>query len=243
MTTILGIDAAWTATEPSGVALVASRDNGWRCLAVAPSYESFLDLTRGVPVPWEQGRLPGSVPDVKRLLQAAEERAGAAVDIVTIDMPVATEPITGRREADNAVSRRFGAKGCAVHSPSTKRPGALGAALTADFLAAGYPVATALTQSRLGPALVEVYPHPALLTLLNCKYRVKYKISRARRFWPNPAERIGAVLDAFQRIHAALIEKLGPTGLILPAEEEVRSLSRLKRYEDTLDALVCAWVG
>jgi hypothetical protein len=36
MLSVLGIDAAWTAGQPSGVALVAKGDTGvWRCLCIA----------------------------------------------------------------------------------------------------------------------------------------------------------------------------------------------------------------
>lgn len=243
--TILGIDAAWTFRQPSGVALVASREGEWRCLAVAPSYESFLELAHGVAVDWEQPRFSGSAPHVGNLLQAARDLAGATVDVVTVDMPVATIPFTGRRAADDAISSAFGGRGCSVHTPSAARPGPLGAALTAEFLAAGFPVATTLTQPGLGLSLVEVYPHPAVLTLLNRPYRVPYKVSRARRYWPErtPAQRIAAILGEFRAMHAALTKKLGPSDLPLPAETQIRSLSQLKRYEDALDALVCAWVG
>jgi predicted RNase H-like nuclease len=245
MPTILGIDAAWTVRQPSGVALVAYRDEEWRCLAVAPSYETFLGLARGVPVDWEQPRFSGSAPDAESLLQAARDLADATVDVVTVDMPVATTPITDRRLADDAISRAFGGRGCSVHTPSISRPGTLGEALTAGFLAAGYPVATALTPPGLRPNLVEVYPHPALLTLLNRPYRVPYKVSRARRYWPErtPAQRVAEILEVFQAIDDALTEKLGSTGLCLPPETQIRSLAQLKRYEDALDALVCAWVG
>lgn len=42
---VLGIDAAWTATQPSGVALVRrDADGKGQCLALAPSYASFLAL-------------------------------------------------------------------------------------------------------------------------------------------------------------------------------------------------------
>jgi hypothetical protein len=41
---VLGIDAAWTATQPSGVAVVSEEPGGWRLVAVANSYRSFCDL-------------------------------------------------------------------------------------------------------------------------------------------------------------------------------------------------------
>ena len=46
---VLGIDAAWTAHNPSGVALVQRAEQGWRCLALAPSYDAFLALAAGHP--------------------------------------------------------------------------------------------------------------------------------------------------------------------------------------------------
>jgi hypothetical protein len=44
---VLGIDAAWTENEPSGVALIENSQGGWRCVAVTPSYDSFLALAEG----------------------------------------------------------------------------------------------------------------------------------------------------------------------------------------------------
>jgi hypothetical protein len=52
MPTILAIDAAWTTTEPSGVAVVRSEESGWRCVAAAPSYDEFLALVRGRRIDW-----------------------------------------------------------------------------------------------------------------------------------------------------------------------------------------------
>jgi predicted RNase H-like nuclease len=90
-----------------------------------------------------------------------------------------------------------------------------------------------------------VYPHPALLALLHLDYRVPYKVSRAGKYWKGAsvAERISRLLTEFREIHAALTSIFGELPVALPSPEEVMSLSVLKRYEDALDALVCAWVG
>lgn len=108
MTVVLGIDAAWTPHEPSGVALVAKLTGRWRSLCVAPSYASFLDHAEGVPVDWIAGRFQGDNPDLGKLLPAAAKIAGKDVDVVSVDMPVSTVPFSGRRVADNAISRAFG---------------------------------------------------------------------------------------------------------------------------------------
>jgi len=245
MTTILALDAAWTTTQPTGVALAAARESGWQIVAVAPSYDAFVELAAGTPVDWNQRRFTGSAPSVPALLSAAESLAGSAVDLVTIDMPVSTVSICGRRAADNVVSREFGDRGCATHSPSATRPGPLGEALSAGFDAAGFPVAGANVRVATTRHLLEVYPHPALLVLLDSEYRIQYKVAKARRYWAGKSrsERVVALLQEFARIHDALEETFGPLGVPLPAAEDGGSLSGLKRYEDALDAVVCAWVG
>ncbi|MCB9659435.1 MAG: DUF429 domain-containing protein [Polyangiales bacterium] len=245
MTTILALDAAWTATEPSGVALVTRDAARWRVVAAAPSYNSFLGLAEGTPIQWAAERFTGCDANVPKLLAASAKLAGVEVDLVTIDMPVSLNAFTGRREADNAISREFGSRGCAAHSPSVARPGKLGESLSAAFRNAGYRVAGADTQVSTPRRLLEVYPHPALLALLECSYRVQYKVSKSTRYWPREPlrQRIAYLLHEFARIHEALHQALGPIGVPLPAADDVPSLNSLKRYEDVLDALVCAWVG
>ena len=47
----------------------------------------------------------------------------------------------------------------------------------------------------------------------------------------------------FTAIHSALTAILGDTGVDLRETGRATTLSGLKRCEDALDALVCAWVG
>jgi len=64
-------------------------------------------------------------------------------------------------------------------------------------------------------------------------------------YWPKTRieERIPRLLKVFGEINDALSGKSGPTGIPLPKKADVSTLSTLKRYEDALDALICAWVG
>ena len=89
---VLGIDAAWTAHQPSGIALVQRTKAGWRCLAVAPSYEAFIAQASGQAWNPEQ-KATGSTPDPAALLQASKQLAGAEVSCVSVDMPLAITPI------------------------------------------------------------------------------------------------------------------------------------------------------
>ena len=247
MVSVLGIDAAWTAQQPSGVALVAKdRTETWRCLCVAPSYAAFLNAAEGLAIQWNATQCAGDQPDVSRILGAAKRLLGGSrVDVVAIDMPVARKAITGRRAADNQISRKFGKAHCGTHSPNSVRPGSLGANVTAAFACSGYAVATAADNAGTLARLVEVYPHPALLRLLNAERRLKYKVSKARRYWPTFTvhDRICELLYVYAQILEALNREIDGICLPLPAAASRPSLSFLKRYEDALDAVVCAWVG
>ena len=241
---ILGIDAAWTAHEPSGIALIRSEDQVWRCLAVAPSYDSFIGLADGHSIDWGQASFPGSVANTTELLRVSEQLAGCPVDVVSVDMPIATVSISARRNADKAVSREFGGRWCSAHTPSQTRPGAVGLALSTAFVQAGYPIATTDVHEP-ARCLLEVYPHPALLSLLGSDRRVPYKVSKAHRYLPGSqvSQRIAALLAEYATILGALEAVFGNTGLLLPAAGNVACLAHLKKFEDVLDGLVCAWVG
>jgi predicted RNase H-like nuclease len=131
---VLGIDAAWTVREPSGVALLCQEDLSWQCTLVAPSYDLFLARTAGAPA--DAASPTGSPPNVPALLQAARQaRPDASVSVVAIDMPLSIGRVTGRRCADDAVSRAFGRNQCGTHSPSRERPGSLAEAVRDAFVA------------------------------------------------------------------------------------------------------------
>jgi predicted RNase H-like nuclease len=191
-----------------------------------------------------QSRFMGSIPSAHDLLTAAQTLAGDSVDVVAVDMPIATVPITGRRTADSEISRRFGAMGCTTHSPSIARPGPLGAFISNAFMADGYEIAVATNEPHQ-QALIEVYPHTALLDLLQRSYRVKYKVAKVKRYWPSlsPVERIRMLLIELRTIHDALEHLFGSLNIPLPLIPKVICARHLKRYEDALDTAICAWVG
>jgi predicted RNase H-like nuclease len=241
---VLGIDAAWTARHPSGVALIEATGAGWECVAVAPSYGGFLALAPGGTVDWT-ARTVGSAPDADALLVASRRLLGGRLPtVVAVDMPLSRQAITGRRAADNCISRAFGARKCGTHSPSVDRPGPLADELTRAFASYGFALATTTTVPGSPDHLLEVYPHPALLTLLDAPERLKYKIGRTAAYWPaaTPVERRTNVIAVMQAILDGLRREISGIPLALPERSAV-GLAALKRFEDVLDALVCAWVG
>ena len=243
MCTILAIDPAWTENNPSGVVLIKKIKNQWTCLALAPSYQEFYDYS--AENAWNCNP-HGSIPCVQMLLNKARELAQEKIDIVVIDMPLSTLPITGRRNADSIISISFGRNGCAAHSPNALRPGALGANIIHGFNQHGYRLSTILDneQQPTNGAVLETYPHPVLLDLLSVNYRFPYKVGNRRKYWPNltPPERIKNLIQNFNIIKNALSNTIANIPEI-PWDNNNTSIDAMKSYEDSLDALVCAWVG
>lgn len=239
---VIGIDAAWTRDRPSGVALCVERGGAWRCEAVAPSYADFFALGDRRRIWWGHPRADGGAPEPARLLRAAAALApGARVMAVALDLPLALGPIAGRREADRAISREYGGRGCSTHTPSRARPGRISSAMRAGFEAAGFPLATVLAPHN-GPAILEVYPHTALLSMLPDGYRIPYKASRSARYWPGVAGTVRRrrLLGQWRRILAALARRME---VILELPASFPSFSAMKPFEDAIDAMVCAWVA
>lgn len=246
MRSILGIDAAWTPRQPSGVALIEETSTSmWKCVAVAPSYDAFVGLANGISIKWRTKRFSGSIPNVDRILQASVRLSGNEPDVITVDMPISTVEITGRRTADNAVSKAFGRYQAATHSPSVQRPGAIGSNLADQLATYGFPVATSTCRPGLFPRLVEVYPHPSLIKLMDADKRLPYKQGKSTKYWPGTdiQTRIGKLLNIYDSILTVLARSISDINLKLPSPKEVPSLAHLKRYEDAIDSLVCAWTG
>ena len=83
------------------------------------------------------------------------------------------------------------------------------------------------------------------MPLVGERYRLPYKIGRTTRYWPDKSleRRIANLLEFRSRLLEALAESIDGIDLPLPKIEDGLNLSGVKRYEDALDALICAWVG
>ena len=242
MRSVLGLDAAWTEHNPSGVALVMETARGWKLKALAPSYLAFERLARG-EAPRTTPR--GSRPEAPALIAACRALTGQAPDIIAVDMPLSRETIVGRRVSDNLISSAYGAKGCATHSPSRERPGAISDRFRADIEAEGYRLWTKPNEAGASLGLVEVYPHPALVELTRESRRLPYKAGKTKAYWPRLPilERKRKLLGVWATILAALERRIEGVAEALPAPDLEASGIVMKAYEDRLDAVVCALVG
>jgi len=244
---VLGIDAAWTTRNASAVALAACSDDGsWRLIKVAPSYAAFV----GRP-DYRAGQTIEPI-DAAALLSCAAALAGCSVGLVAVDMPLGHREITGRRRCDNLISSRYGSMGCSTHSPGIERPGAVGRTLYETLGRAGYPLQTAEAEAMpeaatrvTGPATIEVYPHPALLSLSGKSCRLPYKVGKRGKYWPglSPARRTEMLLDQWACIVRMLETRIAGVEAALPPLPPGCTVRQLKNREDEIDAIICAWVG
>jgi predicted RNase H-like nuclease len=237
---ILGIDAAWTNTEPSGVALVKKVNSIWKLFAVSASYEGFYKGDGGLfSIDKKQ---QGSNPDINRLIKSSVALAGINPSIIAVDMPLSHKPIKERRMADNSISSEYGGRWASTHSPTDKRPGPVSDQFTANCFKNGYPLLTSLGHMQ---GLIEVYPHTALIELFNSEKRLPYKISKISKYWPNAdrAERRHKILQNWLNIIDALNEKISGVKERLQLPELNSATWKFKAFEDGLDAVICCLVG
>jgi len=238
MRTVLGVDAAWTVENPSGVALAIEGPNGWRLKAVESSYERFRERAAGR----EPLAIPrGEAPDVSALLDACTRLGEHAPDLVAIDMPLALTPIVGRRCSDIEISHNFGAAKAATHSPSALRPGQLADKMRQDFSDRGYDLCT--SDGLRSPGVLEVYPHTALIRLSGDKTRLTYKAAKTKKYWKDDTldVRMTYLATVWRRIVDLLEKRI--SGVADKLTQPKMSGRPLKDFEDCLDAVVCAWVA
>lgn len=210
---ILGIDAAWTPHTASGIALL------------------------------ESGKAR-RVRYARTQVGAFESLLDPAPDVIAVDMPLANEVIEKRRHADNEVSRYFGRYKASVHSPTRERPGSHGRDVTRIFTDRGYELAT--TADRRPPqALIEVFPLAALVRLMGVNERPKYKAAKRSTYWPDASRtaRMQNLREEWRRIEACLADHIALRDPLVPAEFLDLTIGELKRYEDTIDGIICALVG
>lgn len=217
----LGIDLAWSPHNTSAGA--ALRWDGIRAPLVAwrDDLTSDADLVAWV------------------VAQAGEEGV-----LVAIDAPLIVPNETGTRPCDREITRLFGRYHAGTH-PANRRnlgrySGLRGERLVGLLGEHGF--AHVLNVERRGEArgIMEVYPHPAMVNLFGLGQILKYKYRRGRSCATRWAE--------FRRYQNLLrtLSDVEPS-MHLPSEITNRQVEglrghALKRYEDLLDAVFCAYI-
>ena len=165
--------------------------------------------------------------------------------LVAFDAPLIVRNRHGRRACETVLASAFAAEHAGpVPANLTLLRGDVRAARLSRRLKLS--VVPAAVRRRPLRAAIEVYPHPALVVLLERAERLPYKAKRNRTLAVRHAA-MGALLEglrSFKRADPPLDVTTSPRWATLVAAWAAGpSGAALKRLEDELDAYVCAYIG
>jgi predicted RNase H-like nuclease len=217
----IGLDLAWSARNKTGAAVIGGDAAGGELLA------STL--------------LHGDDEIVAFVLR----HAGDHPALVTIDAPLSVPNTTGRRPAEAEIGAAFGRYHLAAY-PANRTKLAVnnvvrGEALVDRLAAHGFVHHAEVTALEPVRQIVEVYPHPAMLAFFDLGRPLPYKA--------RPHRTLAARHTAFRQFQT-LIKSLEAATPALAATDELLAQNvhdlgpaALKRYEDQLDGVMCAYIG
>ena len=213
----VGVDLAWTARGGTGLCVI--EENAVQASDRLGTDEELLRWLR----PLVQG-------DV----------------LVAIDAPLIVRNLTGRRPAEQLISRCFGAYHASAHSANLGLP---------SFRDGVRGVARGHARSRRRSLFllhvpvrraVEVYPHTAIVALFGLTSTLKYKAKPGRTLQSRSAA-LGELLDLLESLETAdppLDVRTSPRWADLRATVRAPGTgAQLARAEDEIDAYVCAYTA
>jgi predicted RNase H-like nuclease len=210
---LLGLDLAWSPKNPSGVA------------ALAPD-GTLLDVRADL----------GDDDDVLAWIRAWRGASG----VIAIDMPTIVRNAAGARRAERDLAAAFRRFHAAPHPANLSRPMFAGGGRARKLLDILHPEgveeALDVAPGDTRTIALEAFPHPAHIRLFDLERIFRYK--KKSRPWPH-------VLDEWVRYRAALASlATADPPLVLDERIPERVTSeRYKRWDDTLDAITCAYVA
>ncbi len=166
--------------------------------------------------------------------------------LIAVDAPTLVPNLTGRRLCEAILSRALRKQEAGAHPANRSLLADANGAVRGEML-------TTLLEARLGVshtpyltgnaprAVFEVFPHPAHIALFGLEKTLKYKrkAGRDRAFRNGEFARYVSFLSALSVADPALY--LPDDWLV--STESLPTEVALKRYEDRLDALTCAYVA
>ncbi|QEN16160.1 bifunctional ribonuclease/(p)ppGpp synthase [Mycolicibacterium sp. ELW1] len=212
----VGLDLAWGERKPTGVAAL---DDDGRLVHIATAQDdsSILEEVR----PFVDGPC-----------------------LVAIDAPLIVTNATGQRGCETDLNRDFAKFEAGAHPSNMGKPEFAGTPR-------GARIAEALgldmdPNSRASRRAIEVYPHPATVVLFRLGRTLKYKQKQGRSL-PQLRTELLRLMDEIERLaHATVPLRVGdhPEWIAMRATvENAQRKSELRRAEDPIDAVVCAYVG
>lgn len=214
---IVGLDFGWMRGE-SGVALLETRDEG----ATFALVEVCALPSTAEVLAWLDARVPMHEPA-----------------LVAVDAPTVIPEGVAMRVADKLTHTHFGRQHAGAYPANRTLPFAASTlALGAALERRGYAHAPTIAPREPGRFQIECFPHPAMLRLFGLPTILRYKKGKV-------AERRAGLrrLRSLIASHLVTGDPVLATPLQLPELPARGGGAALKRVEDQLDAVVCAYVG
>jgi predicted RNase H-like nuclease len=229
----IGVDLAWSARNPTGLAAIRwdVRNNAQAAelLALGPDEPALTD--------------DAIIAYIRQVMQDD----GRQSVLVAVDAPLSVPNETGRRPGEAQFGAVFARFHAGAHPANRKRLGGYnngevrGEVLLRRLAEMGIRHAAVISPRQPTRQAFEVYPHPAMISLFGLERVLKYK----HQVGTGHEERYAA----FRAYQGYLRGLAGATpALVLPdlLLSDVHLAGRgaaLKRYEDQLDAVLCAYIG
>ena len=163
--------------------------------------------------------------------------------VIGVDAPLDVPNVTGKRPVETLLQRCFGKYQAGAHPANRQRFGndVRGERLVARWEAEqnicnDYAFAA---EDETARRCLEVFPHPAHVVLFGLTRTLKYKAKSGR----DTTSRMAAyaqLVEGIASLEAQEPSLIAPDWLRVPSELQGAAL---KRYEDLLDALMCAYVA
>jgi predicted RNase H-like nuclease len=221
MTSFIGIDMAWKIDgNHSGVAVMVCDGDRVELTCVSKDLNT----------------LDGIVDFVRR---------NATLDsVIAIDASLVVTNETGQRPCETLIGKTFGKYHASCHTSNLGRPYAgTGPRLLGELEKLGFRHDFDIHQAKLrsGKWVFEVYPHPAMVRLFGLDRIIPYKKGSV------PEKRAGLqTLRGYLRMLAngsrGLVMSATLDGLLKQNLAQIRG-QELKKYEDTLDSVFCAYLA
>lgn len=216
----IGLDLAWSPRNLTGAAIL--------CEHTLVAYTGELTSNEAI------------------LAFVAPYLQGDVAAVIGVDAPLRVPNLTGSRPCDQALSaewRRFEAGAL----PGNRRLLAFDGAVRGETLVQlfaqhyGFVECAPFPKQGGGRYIGEIFPHPAHIAFFNLPKTLKYKTRPGRTYNERIAEfiRYQQLLATLQQATPALF------GLadLLAADPRTMRNRALKAYEDTLDAVTCAYTA
>jgi predicted RNase H-like nuclease len=220
----VGIDLAWSERNNSGIAIINGNKRAGKLTyaGIAVSDKEIVDL----------------VSDYTKGNDA----------LIAIDAPLIVPNKTGRRKAEALVGELFRRYDAGAHPANRDRLGAWsdgkirGEVLVNKLGKLGFSHDPSIKRLEHSKKLFEVYPHPSMVVLFNLNRILQYKAKpkRTQEFRVREFEKYGRLLKTLRAYNPSL----SLNGVVDDKGKlKGMSVTELKKYEDRLDAIFCAYIA